>query len=48
MQEHGVDVKNTYNMDKKGFHVGVAKAGKRIFLKASCRPKVAIQDSNYK
>ena len=48
MQEYGVDAENTYNMDEKGFHVGVAKRGKRIFSKASLGPKVAVQDGNRK
>jgi hypothetical protein len=46
MQEHGVNVENTYNMDEKGFHVGVAKRGKRVFSKASLGPKAAVQDGN--
>jgi hypothetical protein len=44
MQEHGVDAENIYNMDEKGFHVGVAKRGKRVFSKASLGPKAAVQD----
>jgi hypothetical protein len=47
MQEHGVDVKNTYNMHEKGFHIGVAKHGKRVFSKASLGPKATTQDGNH-
>jgi hypothetical protein len=46
MQEHGIDVENTYNMDEQGFHVGVAKRGKGVFSKASLGPKAAVQDGN--
>jgi transposase len=35
MQEHGVDARNTYNMDEKGFYIGVSKRSKRVFTKAS-------------
>jgi hypothetical protein len=34
MEEHGIDKRNTYNMDKKGFFVSVAGRRKRIFSKA--------------
>jgi transposase len=34
MVEHGIDERNTYNMDEKGFFVGVANRRKRIFSKA--------------
>jgi transposase len=34
MQEHGIDERNTYNMDEKGFFVGIADRRKRIFSKA--------------
>jgi len=34
MREHGIDERNTYNMDEKGFFVGIAKRTKRIFSKA--------------
>jgi hypothetical protein len=49
IQEHGVEPRNTYNMDEKGFHVGVAKRSKRVFTKASLRSnqaKVAVKDGN--
>jgi transposase len=49
MQEHDVDARNTYNMDEKGFHVGVAKRSKRVFTKASLtsnQAKAAVQDGN--
>ena len=32
--EHGIDKRNTYNMDEKGFFVGIANRRKRIFSKA--------------
>ncbi|OAG21081.1 hypothetical protein CC77DRAFT_849744 [Alternaria alternata] len=32
--EHGIDERNTYNMDEKGFFVGIANRRKRIFSKA--------------
>jgi hypothetical protein len=35
-------------MDEKGFHVGVARRGKRVFSKASLGPKAAVQDGNCK
>jgi hypothetical protein len=34
MEEHGIDERNTYNMDEKGFFVGIADRRKRIFSKA--------------
>ncbi|KAI1676938.1 Tc5 transposase DNA-binding domain containing protein [Pyrenophora tritici-repentis] len=34
IEEHGIDERNTYNMDEKGFFVGVADRRKRIFSKA--------------
>ncbi|KAG9189982.1 hypothetical protein G6011_08070 [Alternaria panax] len=34
MEEHGIDKGNTYNMDEKGFYVGIAYCRKRIFSKA--------------
>jgi hypothetical protein len=49
MQEHGVDARNTYNMDEKGFHIGVSKRSKRVFTKASLgsnQAKAAVQDGN--
>jgi hypothetical protein len=51
MQEHGVDARNTYNIDEKGFHIGVSKRSKRVFTKASLgsnQAKTAVQDSNRK
>jgi hypothetical protein len=35
MQEHSVNARNTYNIDKKGFYVSVLKRSKRVFTKAS-------------
>lgn len=46
MQEHGVEERNTYNMDEKGLAVGVVKRVKRVFSKASLGPKAAVQDGN--
>lgn len=46
MDEHDVEPGNTYNMDEKGFFVGISKRGKRIFTKASMGPKTAVQDGN--
>ena len=49
MHEHGVDARNIYNMDEKGFHVGVSKRSKRVFTKASLgsnQAKAAVQDGN--
>jgi hypothetical protein len=34
MREHGVDERNTYNMDEKGFFVGINSRTKRIASKA--------------
>jgi hypothetical protein len=34
MDEHNVLPENTYNIDEKGFIIGVIKKGKRVFNKA--------------
>jgi hypothetical protein len=34
MQKYNVEKRNTYNMDEKGFFVGIAHRRKRIFSKA--------------
>jgi hypothetical protein len=34
IEEHRINERNTYNIDKKGFFVGVADRRKRIFSKA--------------
>ena len=34
MREYDVDERNTYNMDEKGFFVGITNRSKRIFSKA--------------
>ncbi|PZC91411.1 hypothetical protein A1F95_08795 [Pyrenophora tritici-repentis] len=34
MREHRIEERNTYNIDKKGFFVGIAHRRKRIFSKA--------------
>ncbi|EUC27061.1 hypothetical protein COCCADRAFT_112674 [Bipolaris zeicola 26-R-13] len=39
MQEHEVEERNTYNVDERGFAVGVAKRGRRVFSKALLGPK---------
>ncbi|KAF1934453.1 uncharacterized protein M421DRAFT_51288, partial [Didymella exigua CBS 183.55] len=49
MREHGIDKRNTYNMDEKGFYVGIAHCTKRIFSKAVYKSKertAAIRDGN--
>ena len=49
MREHAINARNTYNMDEKGFFVGVSKRSKRVFTKASLgsnQAKAAVQDSN--
>jgi hypothetical protein len=49
MREYNLDERNTYNMDEKGFFVGVAQPSKRVFTKASLAEKervVAVQDGN--
>jgi transcriptional regulator with XRE-family HTH domain len=34
MREYDLDERNTYNMDEKGFFVGIASRSKRVFSKA--------------
>ncbi|KAI1676492.1 DDE-1 domain containing protein [Pyrenophora tritici-repentis] len=49
MQEYDVDVRNTYNMDEKGFFVGVTAGLKRVFTKLVWALKehtAAFQDGN--
>jgi hypothetical protein len=49
MREYNVDARNTYNMDEKGFFVGIATRTKRVFSKAAYLSKertAAIQDGN--
>ena len=49
MRQYGVDARNTYNMDEKGFFVGITNCSKRVFSKALWAPgeiKAAIQDGN--
>ena len=49
MEEHGIDERNTYNIDKKGFFVSIAYRRKRIFSKAvyeSGERTAAIRDGN--
>ncbi|KAF1923717.1 uncharacterized protein M421DRAFT_74744, partial [Didymella exigua CBS 183.55] len=49
MREHGIDKRNTYNIDKKGFYVSITHHTKRIFSKAVYELKertAAIRDSN--
>jgi hypothetical protein len=49
MQEYGVDERNTYNMDEKGFFVGRTIRSKRVFSKASLSQKgrtAALQNGN--
>jgi hypothetical protein len=49
MREYELDERNTYNMDEKGFFVGIALRSKRVFSKAVCASKEcteAIKDDN--
>ena len=49
MRKYNVKPENTYNMDEKGFLVGITTRSKRVFSKASYRRKevtAALQDSN--
>jgi len=49
MREYNVDARNTYNMDEKGFFVGITKRSKRVFTKAIWASKertAAVQDGN--
>jgi hypothetical protein len=49
MRKYNVEPRNTYNMDEKGFFVGITTRSKRVFSKAVWQAKlrmVAIQDGN--
>jgi hypothetical protein len=49
MREHEIEERNTYNMDEKGFFVGIAYRRKRIFSKAvyeSGERTAAMRDGN--
>ena len=49
MREHEIEERNTYNMDEKGFFVGIAHRRKRIFSKAvyeSGERTAAMRDGN--
>jgi hypothetical protein len=49
MREYDVDARNTYNMDEKGFFVGITTRSKRVFTKAIWASKErtpAVQDGN--
>jgi hypothetical protein len=49
MREYDVEPRNTYNMDEKGFFVGITTRSKRVFSKAIWQAKLrtaAIQDGN--
>jgi hypothetical protein len=49
IQEHKIKERNTYNIDKKGFFIGIAYRRKRIFSKAvykSGERTAAIRDGN--
>jgi hypothetical protein len=49
MHEYDVEPRNTYNMDEKGFFVGITTRTKRVFSKAIWQAKLrtaAIQDGN--
>jgi hypothetical protein len=42
IQEHGVDARNMYNIDEKGFYVGVLNRSKGVFTKASLSSKQSV------
>jgi hypothetical protein len=49
LRDYDVDERNTYNIDEKGFFVGITKATKRVFSKAlwaSREATAALQDGN--
>jgi hypothetical protein len=49
MLEYDIEERNTYNMDEKGFAIGLTKRTKRVFSKAIWEAKLrtaAIQDGN--
>lgn len=49
MREYEIDERNTYNVDEKGFFVGIASRSKRVFSKAAWQSKEiteAIKDGN--
>jgi hypothetical protein len=49
MRQYDVEPENIYNMDEKGFFVGITTRSKRVFSKASYRRKdvtQALQDGN--
>ncbi|KAF7574132.1 hypothetical protein PtrM4_057550 [Pyrenophora tritici-repentis] len=49
MREYGIEDYDSYNVDKKGFFIGITNRSKRIFTKAIWASKertAAIQDSN--
>jgi hypothetical protein len=49
MLKYDIRPENTYNMDEKGFFVGITTRSKRVFSKASYRRKEvtsALQDGN--
>jgi hypothetical protein len=49
MREYNVEPRNTYNMDEKGFAIGITKRTKRVFSKAVWEAKLrtaAIQDGS--
>lgn len=49
MRQYNIQPRNTYNMDEKGFFVGIAKRLKRVFSKQIWQAKLrreAIQDGN--
>jgi hypothetical protein len=49
MRKYNIEPRNTYNMDKKGFFVGITTRSKHVFSKAVWQAKLrtaAIQDGN--
>jgi hypothetical protein len=49
IQEYGIEARNTYNMDEKGFFVGITARSKRVFSKVVWLQQLrtaAIKDGN--
>ena len=49
MREYNIQPRNTYNIDKKGFFISIAKRSKRVFSRQIWQAKLrreAIQDGN--
>jgi hypothetical protein len=49
MRQYDVEAENVYNMDEKGFFVGITSRSKRVFSMAACQYKEktqALQDGS--